>query len=125
MKKRTRQAAAAQGRPGRWTSDDLEAGRLQANQTARPWGVTKPTPDEVWAHRKSVTGEARDRFRGAAVYYEQQARQEEGYLPKIDLGSGVQAKLDRIAIPRALRACGYLQIRRRTIRPPIKSHKLA
>ena len=30
--------AARHGRIGCWTSDDLEAVRLQANLTARPWG---------------------------------------------------------------------------------------
>ena len=87
--------------------------------------MTKPTPDEAWTHRKPIPSQERDRFRSGVVYYEQQARQESGYLPKIDLGRVVQAKLDRIATGRALRTCGYLQVRRSTIRPPIKSHKLA
>jgi len=42
VKTRVRQEAARHGRIGCWTSDDLEAARLQANLTARPWGEWCP-----------------------------------------------------------------------------------
>ena len=46
MQKRTRFMAAREvedtprrGHPNYWTTDNLEAGRFQANETARLWGV--------------------------------------------------------------------------------------
>jgi transposase InsO family protein len=54
MKTRTHHQARRRGYPGEWTCDDVEAARLQANQTARPWGCRGPTPDQVWQQRRSI-----------------------------------------------------------------------
>ncbi len=39
LKVRAHHESARNGRPGEWTCDDVEVARLQANETARPWGV--------------------------------------------------------------------------------------
>ena len=48
---------------------DLEAARLEANETARPWGSKGPSPDEVWRSRKPITHEERDAFRRAVTKF--------------------------------------------------------
>ena len=56
---RTDHHAARCDRPGEWSCDDLEAARLEANETGRPWGSRGGTPDEAWEDRKRVTDEER------------------------------------------------------------------
>jgi hypothetical protein len=48
MKTRTHHQAALRDCSGQWSSDDAEAARCQANETARPWGASEPTPDQCW-----------------------------------------------------------------------------
>src|SRR5262249_30272710 len=62
VKTRTHHQAARWGRRGAWTSDDAEAARLQANETARPSGYHGPTPDQTWARRQRLTAAERTRF---------------------------------------------------------------
>jgi hypothetical protein len=47
MKTRTHYQSALRGCPGEWSCDDVEAARLQANHTARPWGPGESVPEEV------------------------------------------------------------------------------
>jgi hypothetical protein len=62
MKTRTFHAAVRHGRPGDWTCEDLEIARQEANQTARPWGVNGPTPQEAWLSRQPVAAKERSAF---------------------------------------------------------------
>ncbi len=54
--------AAAEGRVGHLTCDDVEAGRLIANETSRPWGPKGPSPNEVWKARTPISDAERDEF---------------------------------------------------------------
>src|SRR5262249_49055184 len=50
IRTRTHHQSARRGFPGQWTCDDMEAARLQANELARPWGLTG-----MWEMKPSVT----------------------------------------------------------------------
>mgnify|MGYP001144907076 CR=1 FL=1 len=62
MRTRTHHQAARHGHAGEWTCNDVEAARLEANETARPWGHHGPTPDEVWQGRALIGIEERMAF---------------------------------------------------------------
>ena len=47
IKTRATHEALRHGRYGRWTCDDVEAGRLLANLTGQPWGPLGPTPQHA------------------------------------------------------------------------------
>jgi transposase InsO family protein len=108
MKTRTVHAASRGARPAEWTGDDAEAARLQANQTARPWGVNGPTPEQAWGQRLSIPAAERSAFGAAVQRREQAARRERGFRPGERLPPAVQAAIDREALSRALVARGYL-----------------
>jgi hypothetical protein len=65
MKARLCAAAAARGRAGEPTLDDLEEARLEANAWSRPRGRNGPTPDEAWQARRGISDAERDRMRTA------------------------------------------------------------
>jgi hypothetical protein len=110
MKGRTHHESTRQGRPGDWTCEDAEAARLQANETARPWGSNRPTPAEAWAPRRPI--EAAERVTFAAAVHRQQraARRQQGHPPTGSLGRTTEAAVNRVAIREALIAHGLLWI---------------
>jgi transposase InsO family protein len=111
MKTRTHHEAARQGRPGEWTCDHAEAARLQANETARPWGSRGPTPAEVWQGRARPGPTERTAFREAVQRRAQEVRQEQGYTAEELLDRSAQAAVDRVALRDVLVAAGLLHIR--------------
>jgi len=119
MKTRTNYEAARNGRPARWTADDCEAARMQAVQTARPWGINRPTPEQVWARRAPIASDLRARFQRIVTYLLEEERKQRGYLPGIDLPTQVEASIHRVAVRRALVACRLLKITRGTITLPL------
>jgi hypothetical protein len=121
MKLRTIYEAARQGHPGRWTADDCEAARLQALQTARPWGVNGQTPEGVWSKREPITVELRQRFQNSVAYFKEEERKKKGCLPGIELEPDVLASVNRVAIRRALCACRLLEVRRGHFSLPFSS----
>ena len=125
MKRRTRAAAAVSGRLGKWTSDDMEAARLQANQTARPWGVLGETPDEAWDRGESIPQAERDKFAGVVSKWQERARTKAAGTSETSLNRSQRSRMDRWAIVEALKECRYLLIRRKVISPPIKTKKVA
>jgi hypothetical protein len=108
MKARTHQRAALAGRPGEWTCDDAEAARLEANQTARPWGSGGPTPEEAWRARRPIAAGERAAFAETAGRLEREARREQGCPADGPLGPVVQAAVSRVTLRRALVAHGLL-----------------
>lgn len=115
IKTRAHHLAAHHGRPGEWTCDDVEAARLQANQTARPRGSSEPTPDEAWDGEPTVTLAQRAAL-AAAVADQRAAITRELTAASTTLDA---ASIERIAISRALVELGFLQLRRRRITLPI------
>ena len=123
IKTRAHHEAARQDRPGQWTCDDIEAARCQANETARPWGWTGPTPQEAFEKRVPITEVERRMFLASYEAYARSERQERGYDPHAELDHYQRAAVDRVAIVRALVEHGYLQFRRRRITPPFVRKK--
>ncbi len=115
LKTRAHHESARNDRPGEWTCDDVEAARLMANQTGRPWGAAGLTPDQAWSHRRPIDQEDRQIFGELVADFAEEARAEQGYLPGIDLGHAARAAVHRVAISRALVALGILEVRRRRI----------
>jgi transposase InsO family protein len=111
MKTRTHHQAARLARAGQWTCDDVEAARLQANETARPWGLQGPVPEESWQARQPFKPEERRSFGQSVPQREHQARQEQGYALEIPLERMAQAAVNRVALQRALVAHGLLRFR--------------
>jgi len=108
MKARTHHRAAQNGHPGEWSCDDVEAARLQANQTARPWGLRGPTPEESWRQRRTIEVEERVAFGSAVNHLEAEAR----YASSVELDRSQVEAIKRAAIGKALVAQGLLKYRR-------------
>jgi putative transposase len=125
LKTRTHHEAARHARPGAWTCDDCEAARLQANETARPWGAGGATPDQVWDQRRHMTLEEREAFCELVRSREREAREERNLAPEATLDRPTQAAIDRCAIRRALGALGFLSWSRRRITLVIRRLKVA
>ena len=119
LKTRAHHESARNDRPGEWTSDDVEAARLMANETSRPGGFHAPTPNDQWRIRMLLSPKERERFRASLEMLREETRKEFGCLPGIDPVSGTRAAIDRRAITRALVAHGILKLRGRRITLPI------
>jgi transposase InsO family protein len=109
MKTRTHHEAAQRGCGGEWTCEDTEAARLQANQTARPWGVHGPTPAEAWCRRTPIEAAEQSKFAKSVCRNERKARRAQGYAMDAGLDRTAQAALTRIAVRDALLANGLLR----------------
>jgi transposase InsO family protein len=121
LKTGTHHEAASHGRPGCWTSDDLEAVRSQGNHHTRPWGSNGPSPEEAWLARTPIRPEERQAFQAAVKDMETRVRAELGLDPEAELGARARAIVARAAISRALQKLGYLLVRRKRISPPFNS----
>ena len=110
MKARTHHQAALAGRAGEWACDDVEAARLQANQTARPRGLRGLTPEEAWQGRRLISSEERAAFMETVGRLEREAREEQGFPLEVALDRTSQAAVNRVALRRALVAHGLLTI---------------
>lgn len=114
MKARTDHHAARSGRPGEWSCEDLEAARLEANETGRPWGSHGDTPDDVWNERRHVTDEERRALKwevGKSAFWWRKV-----VAPGKSRKEATKAEEDevmRFAIPSALKKLGYLKAGRR------------
>jgi transposase InsO family protein len=125
LKTHAHYASAVNDRPGEWTCDDVEAGRLRGNALSRPHGRDRPTPDEAWERRIGITEAERTRFQ--EVYQEEHRKElaARGILPLIGPSKKEKDTIDRTAISKALIRCRYLIIRRRRITPPVSQRKAA
>jgi hypothetical protein len=121
LKRRTAHQAALQGRPARWSSDDCESARLQANATASSPLSPELPPQAVWAARPAISGEFRMRFHRVVDMYREEERKKlaEPWEPHDPL----PAVEERRAVRRALQACGLLHIERRGFTLPISFQK--
>jgi hypothetical protein len=111
--------AAEHGRVGVWSCDDVEAARLLGNQSADSPCDPPRSPDEVWAARTSITRAERKRLANLYRMHEARERALRGLEPDAQLDTEEQASIDRVALGRALVVAGYLEVRWRSISPPI------
>ena len=109
LKTHTWYEAARRNRVGYWTCDDVEAGRLKANETSRPSGPNGPSPDRMWRDRKQIDVDEWDSFR-ETLSQERKKVELMNDLSERDLKSE-----ERRAITRALVKCGYVKITRKAI----------
>jgi len=125
LKTHAHHVSARHDRPGEWTCDDVEEARCRGNAYSRPHGWRRSTPDEAWEDRIEL-GEGR-RMRFLAAYREEYDKETErrGVLPLVGPTPREKATIDRHAVSKALRRCGYLLIRRRRVSPVIQSRKAA
>ena len=121
LKTRAYHEAARHGRIGNWTSDDVEAARILANLTARPWGPYGPTPQRRWDQRVPISAQQRQAFRQCVQDMQDQVAAECRLLPDELRDRSKRATVARLAVRRALEKLGYLVVRRRRITPPVKS----
>jgi transposase len=105
MKTRTHHESSRLGHPGEWTCEDVEAARLQANETARPGGLHGPTPVEAWRQHRRISAKERMVFAKIVNRHEQEALAGQH-------DSGQLATIRRAAIGHALAAGGLLEYRR-------------
>jgi transposase InsO family protein len=110
MKARTHHESVRRSHAGEWTCEDTEAARLQANETARPWGCHGPTPAEAWQARRCLDVGERTAFLEAVRHRARAVRQEQGYPPEGSLDRAAQAAVDRVALRDVLVAAGLLRI---------------
>lgn len=120
VKTRAHEESARHDHPGEWNCDDVEAARLMANQTARPWGLYEPTPDDAWDNRLALRDDEREALLAEVERFRPESRAQLGYLPNIELSIKQEDAINRLAIARALVARGILKFRRRRVSPPIK-----
>jgi hypothetical protein len=116
FKTRTLHIAAARGRPGDWTCDDVEAARIEANVQARPRGRGGAAPIDLWEQRAAISDGERAGF-VAAVQTAMQLEQRRmidriAATQDVLLGAIQRATVARRAIRRVLLELGYLRVRR-------------
>ncbi len=112
--------AAKHGMLGAWTSDDVEAARLQGNCATWPWGSCGLTPQETWEHRSPITPERRSEFRSTVAQKALELRQR-FFLEGENLDPRPAAAIRRAAIRAALESLGLLTVRKRRVSPPFNS----
>ncbi|MDT8367119.1 MAG: hypothetical protein RRA15_11645, partial [bacterium] len=100
-----------------WTCDDVEAGRLIANETSRPWGPKGPSPDTVWKNRTPISREEREHF----VRSHRENREYYGKL--CDKSKSERTKGERRAVEKTLVDAGCLVVKRRRITPQVYDEK--
>lgn len=125
IKRRSHEKSSARGEPGHWTSDDVEAARLQANATSRPHGDNNPTPLEAWHVRQPIHMDQRQAFSHDVHKTMLEVKRDWLYTPDEEIGPATRDRLERESLRRVLVARGYLVVRRRRITLPLKRLKAA
>jgi transposase InsO family protein len=121
LKTRTHHRAAGDGRPGRWTCEDVEAARRMADEEHYPWRLRGQTADEVWRLRTPLTADERRRFQETLADRRCKVRNLLGIPLEESLDRAAQASLDRKAVRLALVELGYLSLHGSAITPTISN----
>jgi transposase InsO family protein len=119
IKTRIHHLAARSGRPDRWTCDDVETARRQAN--ASDWAGRGSTPEEIWDSVKPITDDQRlafNRIVDRAIADRIHAR---GKLP-LALRPKMHTVIRR-GIADALVGTGHLTFWRRPVPQPLLGEK--
>jgi transposase InsO family protein len=125
LKTHAHHEAARNDRPGEWTCDDVEAARLRGNALGRPHGRHGPTPERAWEDRMEVREGERAHVLELVDEERRMEEKRRGILPLVGPTPAEGDSIDRYAISKVLRRCGYLHVRRRRITPPITQRKAA
>jgi hypothetical protein len=122
LKTYTHQQAITAGHPFRWTSEDVERARQLANTISRPWGHSRATPEEAWQSRDAIGPQERLVFLQAVALERSVARVDLGLDLMAELTRVDAARVDRLALSRALVNLEYLEMRR-VVRAPKKAKR--
>lgn len=127
IKTRAHHFAARRDQPGRWTCDDVESARLQANADHRPLGPNGPAAQALFDHRLHPNADERHAFLRHLQRYRERTVEE--WSRHADGSTShnrtpTPAQTERTAIARALVACDLLTYHRRRISPPGK-HRIS
>jgi transposase InsO family protein len=125
LKTHAHHEAARNDRPGEWTCDDVEAARLRGNELGRPHGRHGPTPDRAWEGKMDVGENERAHFLDLVDEERRKEENRRGILPLVGPTPTQGDSIDRTAISKVLRRCGYLHVRRRRITEPFSQRKAA
>ena len=120
LKTHAHHRAVHHGRKDYWTADDLEAARMDANFSARPWGLSGPSPLQKWDSRTPITTSVRELFIQTVESESWQARIEMGLPETGSINRVAQADVARASVRRALETLGYLLFTRRLLSPSFK-----
>jgi hypothetical protein len=132
LKGRTEEKAWQRGEPGRWTWEDAEAARREANERSRPLGGAGESAQEVWAARPGVTAEDREELvaeaeRITAADAEREAAEQSAVTEGAEAEGQKETKSQeggwRGVLRRALEALGYLKVMGRRIPRQIRLKK--
>ncbi len=126
MKVRTTMLAAANNRGGRWSCDDLEGARQQANELTRRDKPTTPTSAQRWSLRTRFETEDRLRFQIALDEQREKVHNQtvEGVGDKPPT-LHEKARDERKAVTQALQELGLLSVTWRSVSLPISAKKVA
>lgn len=122
MQKRTAFFAARHGRPGHWTTPDLESAQRQANELHRPEHRPYASAQQVWGARLPMSALERAEFEREVG--DQRAALREKYALARQ-GARERAKLEREAVREALVEGGLLSVSWRSVPLPLKAKKVA
>jgi hypothetical protein len=120
MKTRTHHQACRHGRPRAKTCEDAEPARLQANETAPPWGSRGPTPAQAWTRHRRLTRLERAAFATTVEQMEEGERAARGIAVGATIGQSEQAAVRRAALTRALVAAGLLAFTSQQVPPALR-----
>ncbi len=126
MKVRTTMLAAANNRGGRWSCDDLEGARQQANELTRRDKPTTPTSAQRWSLRTRFETEDRLRFQIALDEQREKVHNQtvEGVGDKPPT-LHEKARDERKAVTQALQELRLLSVTWRSVSLPISAKKVA
>jgi putative transposase len=125
LKTRTQCHASRGGHPGQWTWDDAARAQAEANETARPRGLSAPSPQQCWQGRPRLGAEERALFQASVGAWREAYGAQEGWPPEAALTTADERRRDRYAIRRALEQHGYLRYGRRRIPLALRGRKAA
>ena len=118
--------AARSRRENDWTSEDLQAARLQANEMSRGERHTNQTPSERWYESPPLTKQGRTEFQFELDKQRQKVHnQDSEALNEAKAGRREAARKERHAITQALVELEYLSVTWRSIPLPFNAHKVA
>jgi transposase InsO family protein len=108
----TEAEAQRQGRPGDWSTADLEQAQTRNNDFDRPWGADGLTATGVWERRSPISEAERVEFQQTVEINRRAVRTRRGVGDDKSLNHYARAKIDREAVRDALIAHGYLTMER-------------
>jgi hypothetical protein len=94
----------------------MEAARLQANELARPWGLTGCTPAQSWRIGKAIGRQERKEFAGTVRACTQEPREK-------GAKSRGEASLQREALVHALVRHGLLEFTTTSVPKPYRPRR--